>query len=298
MLLLKLAHPVYVTVRNVLDAAGLSKPLRFLVGPTAGRLISKMAVNAGEPVLVQGHRMFLTSPHGYPPVAMATDKYEEESTQLFQRLLKPGMNVFDAGSHVGYYSLLAARQVGPEGKVYAFEPEPDNYALLLKNIELNGYANISATRKALTNQVGSTTLFLTGLDNGRHSIYHHGLPEKGSVDVESTTVDAVMEANGWPTIDLFKADVEGSELDLLEGMEQFLERSPQLNLIIEFSPSLLRNAGADPLRLLEMLATRRFKVQRIIEREGGVPLREEDWPSFVEGLSKAGQSENLFCSRQ
>ena len=91
------------------------------------------------------------------------------------------MVIIDVGAHVGYYSLLAARQVGPTGRVYAFEPDSSNHDLLLGNIERNGYTNIVAMRKAVSNRVVPMTLFLTGLDDSRHSAYRHGLPERRSV---------------------------------------------------------------------------------------------------------------------
>ena len=207
------------------------------------------------------------------------------------------MKVIDAGCHVGYYSLLAARQVGPTGTVYAFEPEPGNHELLLRNIDLNGYTNIVPVKKALSNEVGWRTLFLTGLDNGRHSTYHHGLPERGSVEVESTTIDAFLEKQGWPKIDLVKADVEGSERDLLEGMSQLMGKSPELTLVIEFSPLLLGNAGADPLQFLGHLTAHNFRLHRIGEKKEPSHLAEPEWPQLVNELLKNESSVNLYCSR-
>jgi predicted methyltransferase len=67
---------------------------------------------------------------------MANDRYEPAITRLFQETLQPGMVVIDIGAHVGYYTLLAAKLVGPTGKIYAFEPEPGNNEALNKNIEL------------------------------------------------------------------------------------------------------------------------------------------------------------------
>jgi FkbM family methyltransferase len=228
---------------------------------------------------------------------MAMNRYERGTTQLFERIVKPGMVVIDLGAHVGYYTLLAAKLVGPEGKVYAFEPEPTNYALLLKNIALNGYENIVTTRVAVSNRVGPATLFLTSLDSGRHSTHHHGLPEGGTVAVEATTLDAFLQAEGWPTVDLVKIDVEGAELEVLEGMDQLLRKSSELKLIIEFNPFSLHNAGADPLQLLDKLASWHFSVHCIDERKGVLPLEETDVRSLSARLLRRESSVNLFCSR-
>ena len=260
-------------------------------------MVAKTAANQSEPSMVNGHRMLLTASGGYPPIAMAMDRYEKETTKLITKLVKPGMTVIDVGAHVGYYSLLAASQVGPTGTVYSFEPEPANHELLLKNIELNGYSNIRATRKAVSNHAGSTDLFLTALDSGRHSTYRHGLPERGSIEIETTTIDAFLDSVGAPKIDLVKVDVEGAEKDVLEGMDRLLQQTTGLTLITEFSPTLLQNAAADPLQFLDTLNTRGFTVHCIVGNQGPVELTPEEWPGEIEQLRRSEGSINLLCTK-
>jgi len=295
--LYKLAYWGYGATRKVLTAAGLSGLLRAKIGPLAGRVLSRVAVDSSRPSLVRGHQMFLAAPGTYAPIAMAMDRYEEGTTKLFESLLRPGMVVMDVGAHVGYFSLLAARLVGTQGRIYAFEPEPENHELLLKNIELNGYTNIMAVKTAVSNRVGPSNLFLTALDNGRHSIYHHGLPERASIMVETTTIDAFLETKDWPKIDLVKVDAEGAETDVLKGMSQLLENSQGVQLILEFNPSALRSAGDDPIQLLEQLADRGFEVKGIFEKQGPLPLQEVERVPLVNRLLKNASSINLFCSR-
>lgn len=241
--------------------------------------------------------MFLSERRQYPPLALATDRYETETTSLFESLVKPGAGVLDIGAHVGYFSLLAARGTGSTGKVYAFEPEPQNYQLLLRNIGSNGYTNVVATQKAVCDKIGSTTLFLTSLDNGRHSTYQHDLPKTGSVTVETTTLDDFLAVKGWPRIDLAKVDVEGAEMDVLGGMGLLLDNSPDLKLIVEFSPSLLVNAGVTPQQFLEELASKGFEIARISDSEGPLLLPNAAWPSLVDELLKSKSSVNLYCTR-
>ena len=295
--LFKLVHPAYVTLRRVLTATGLFGPLRSWLGPRAGLIVSRITGDPSRPSLIQGHKMMLAHSGGYPPIAMAMDRYERETTHLFESLIKPGMVVIDVGAHVGYYSLLAARLVGAAGKVFAFEPEEGNHELLLGNINRNGYSNIVAIRKAVSNRVGSTTLYLTALDNGRHSAYQHGLPDRGSAVVEATTLDAFLDAQGWPKVDLVKVDVEGAEQDVFQGMERLLRESPDLKLIVEFSPALLQHAAGDPFQFLQWLSARHFEVHCIDADKGPVAIPNDEWPSMVDTLLKTAGSINLFCTR-
>lgn len=293
----KLAYFAYFLARNSVRAVGLNRPLRAAIGPLVGRLVFKTALHASSPLMVHGHSMHLATHGGYPPIGMALGKYEEQTTKLFQRITRPGMVVIDAGAHVGYYTLLVARQVGEQGKVYAFEPEPTNFSLLQQNVALNGYGNVVATKAAVSNLVGSATLYLTSLDSGRHSTHRHGLPDGGAVAVAATTLDAFLKAQGWPVVDLIKVDVEGAELDVLEGMSQLLGRPGELKLIIEFNPSSLQRAGADPLQLLEKLASWQFSINCIDEKKGVFPLEKAGAHSLSARLLRRESSVNLFCTR-
>lgn len=82
-------------------------------------------------------------------------------TELFRKTVKRGMNVVDVGANLGYYTLLAAGLVGDSGSVTTFEPEPNNYALLVKSISINNLRNITAEKLALSSYEGETVLSLS-----------------------------------------------------------------------------------------------------------------------------------------
>lgn len=294
----KLAYTLYGALRKVVRAVHLMGPARRLAGPTVGRLVFALSPGRAGPAQLNGNRMYLAPSGSYPPLDMAMARYEPGTTRLFQETIKPGMVVVDIGAHVGYYTLLAAKQVGPTGKVYAFEPEQDNHALLLKNIRMNGYNNVVAARMALSDRAGTSTLYLTGLDSGRHSMYHHGLPERGSAPVETTTLDSFLASEEWPRVDLVKIDVEGAEVAVLDGMTRLMGKSAGLKLIIEFNPALLQDGGVAPLGFLERLASPGWGVQIIEESNGLLPLAPDHAPAMVNGLLAARSSVNLFCTRR
>jgi FkbM family methyltransferase len=243
--------------------------------------------------------MVLAPPGRYPSPDLVADRYESGTTRLFKELLKPGMVVIDIGAHVGFFTLLAARQVGPTGKVYAFEPEPANHLLLLRNIELNGYTNILAQRKAVSSNSGPTDLFLSALDSGSHSIHPacaRGVT--GTARVEATTLDAFLDAEGWPQVDLVKIDVEGAEGAVLEGMSRLLDRRRDLKLVVEFCPLLLQLLGVLPSALLDKLASLGFTVHVIDDRRGVLPAEATNMSSLTDDLLKQERYVNLFCSRE
>ena len=121
---------------------------------------------------VQGGKMYV-NPDGLPQRYREAFRgyiisiWEKLTTEKFKEVVREGDVVVDLGANMGYFTLLAARLVGKEGKVYAFEPEPINYSLLVKNVELNGYDNVVTVPKAVSHQSGIVRLFRSDEDIGR-----------------------------------------------------------------------------------------------------------------------------------
>ena len=247
--------------------------------------------------MVQGHRMFLATEGKYPPIRMAMGQYEEETTQLFERLVRPGMTIFDIGAHVGYYSLLAAKLAGPTGRVHSFEPDPDNYSLLTKNVEENAYTTITAINQGAAADSGVRELFISGLDNGRHSIYRQDLPQKGSVPISTTTVDEYWISQGSPTVDLVKMDVEGAELDVFKGMEALLDGCRDIKLIVELNPALLKSAQVEPAELLNLIRSKGFSLCPVQPGTEMANLLDHEITPLIDRLYASQDSVNLYCCR-
>jgi len=264
-----------------------------------GRFLFKISDNSETPLLIQGHKMYLAPAGRYPSPDMIHDRYESATTQLFKQLLKPGMTVIDVGANVGYFSLLAADLVGTNGKVYAFEPEPENYNLLLTNIQINSYGNIETRAEAVSNTCGSIKLFLSELDNGSHSINEAGARGvAATLSVKTTTLDAFLEGEGWPAVNLLKIDVEGAELMVLEGMKHFGQKSDGIKLVIEYCPFLIKAAGAQPLDLLQKIISMGFQIRFVDEKNGGMLSEDADLESVTSGLLRQETYMNLLCSRK
>lgn len=149
------------------------------------------------------------------------NSYEMEFVR--RHLVRPGAVVIECGAHHGAQSILLSRWVGPQGKVLAIEPMPENVSILNKNIELNGLSNVIVVDKA----VGSTRdNQLSMAPNSNASVRSSG---KHTITVESTTLDALAEKLKI-TPALLKIDVEGYEYEILEGSRSILAMTPALFL--------------------------------------------------------------------
>jgi len=119
-------------------------------------------------VEIEGHKMFLDS---FDSLKLSINKsYEEFETEVTKKIVNDGDVVLDIGANIGYYTLIFAKLVGKNGKVYAFEPEPNNLAILKKNIEINGYKNIEVIDKVVSNKNGTVKLYISEQNKGHHSI--------------------------------------------------------------------------------------------------------------------------------
>lgn len=244
-------------------------------------------------VMVQGHRMWLDD---RDTLQLAVNQvYEPVETTLLKEQLKAGQTFVDVGANIGYYTLLAARIVGPQGRVYAFEPDAANFKLLEKNTAANGHGNVTAVNKALSNKTGTARLYLNPVNRGDHRIYdsNDGRP---SVGIETVTLDRFFEKLD-KQVHFIKMDVQGAEAAALGGMKGLIRKNKGLKLVTEFSPGSLKAFGVDPKKYLRDLEALDFRFQEISEKHKTVK------PVTPAQLLKRhwGGSEdytNLFCIKK
>ena len=168
--------------------------------------------------------------------------------RFLQQLALDGETVFDVGGYEGIFTLFFARCVGPHGRVVTFEPNPRNFARIVENVRLNGFSHVQVRQLAVGSAPGRASLVFPADETARGSLetriadqikQEHGVV---SVDVDLDTLDRQVAA-GLPEPDFVKLDVEGLELDVLQGMRGLLERRhPRLYIEIH---------GADVQRKLE-----------------------------------------------
>jgi FkbM family methyltransferase len=142
--------------------------------------------------------------------------------RAIESALADGGCFVDAGANIGFYTVLAAKRVGAEGKVIAIEMMPDTAAILRQHVRLNRLDNVEIVEKALSDRDGSQiTAHVPEGKYGQASIA--GLARGRAVTVETATLDAVLKDT--PSISLMKMDLEGAEELALKGALQCLART-------------------------------------------------------------------------
>jgi FkbM family methyltransferase len=155
--------------------------------------------------------------------------------EFLVRLRLSGSTVYDVGAWEGVYTLFFARAVGPAGKVITFEPNPANCERVLENLSLNNVGNVVLRPVALGRVPGRAMLVVEGGVAGEGHVRSTGdtdtRPKSSEtiVQIDLATMDQEIEVHGLPPPDLVKIDVEGFELNVLQGMTATIaERRPRL----------------------------------------------------------------------
>jgi len=197
-----------------------------------------------------------------------TISYDPTTTILLKKLLKKGMNVINIGANIGYFTLLAAREVGTEGKVFSFEPFPNSVSLLKQNIDVNKYKNIEVIEMAVSNKSGTVKL---SIENSSlfHIISEKILEELDTIDVNVTSIDQFLSERNTK-IDFMIIDAEGSEPFILDGMKKTLDSMPNMEILIEYNPHTLKLSGSDGKTLLKKIKDLGFTINLINEENGTI----------------------------
>jgi len=200
------------------------------------------------------------------PSLLLEGMWEPVLSRLFTQSLKRRMTVVDVGANHGYYTLLAGAAVGPSGRVFAFEPEPRNLDILIRNVQLNSMSDrVEVHSCAVTDARGRTELYLSPRNSLTHTLFPS---EQDRASAAHVTVDAVaLDDVIAGSVDFVKIDAEGSEPLIVKGMKGILDRSPDIKVLMEFNPDALRNAGVNPLEFYQSLAKMGLR-SRVVTKEG------------------------------
>jgi FkbM family methyltransferase len=182
--------------------------------------------------------------------------FEPNEFAFVDRMLKPGMVFIDVGANDGYYTLFAARRVGPAGRVIAVEPSSRERAHLQRNLGRNGLDNVQVVAAALGAEAGFVDLHLAhGVHAGHNTLgdfAHDDVVRASSERVALDTLDAVVARQGLTRVDIVKIDVEGGEAGVVAGARQVLATARPV-LLMELNERALHAQGQSAETLLSVL---------------------------------------------
>lgn len=185
--------------------------------------------------------------------------WEPWVTLAMLRVLRPGWHCLDVGANHGYYSLVMASLVGTSGQIVALEPNTKLAHLVSKTLEVNGFADrATAVAKAVSDRSGEMVQLVIPTGHTGHASLHYVPTATDQVmQVETITIDQ-MTAD-WTRTDLIKIDVEGAEYAVWRGMQQTIQRHPNIVIILEFGAARY----ADPRAFLEEITAAGFILRYI-----------------------------------
>lgn len=194
------------------------------------------------------------------PWFIVSGGYETELTNYFVSAFKPDSHCIDVGANFGYFTCLMARFC-PNGKIVGIEPDLHVMELARDNVLINGFQSTTEViLGAASDREASITLHRRKTRSGNTSIAKVssqfletlGEPQSEAFVVQSLRIDSLKDRmNG--RVDFLKVDVEGAEPLVIRGAHQTIAENPHLQIIMEWSPGQIREAGFDVGEFLDDL---------------------------------------------
>jgi FkbM family methyltransferase len=201
--------------------------------------------------------------------------YEPATVSFIERAIEPGHCVIDVGANVGFISLVCAKCTTASGVVHGFEPDPKNYSYYQQNIRLNTAVNIISHQKALSKEAGVLKLYHSKIDHndGAHSLIYNErvVSSDDYVEIQALRFDEFTQTVPVPKLDFVKIDVEGAELDVIEGMSERI-KSDRPIMLIEVSAEYFNYRGMSILGFKDYMLKEFGMVSYRINDDGSIRL--------------------------
>jgi FkbM family methyltransferase len=193
--------------------------------------------------------------------ALFRDGFEAGEQNLLLRLVAPGMTALDLGAHHGLYTLLLSKNVGPGGRVIAFEPSPRERTKLRWHIQINRCANVRVEPLAIGDAEGITPLYVClGKETGCNSLRLPAVSEKTKTfPVSVVTLDDYLQRSNINRVDFVKLDVEGAELAAMKGASGLLTGTHRPILMYELADVRTKPWHYRGVEAFDLLAARHYR---------------------------------------
>lgn len=183
--------------------------------------------------------------------------YETELQEVIAGIEVAGGVCVDVGANIGIHTVLLSSLSRPDGLVYAYEPDPRNFALLSRNLKNNGCDNVLAENCAIGHIRTHCQIIRDASSFGDSHI--SPAHKTGATTVPMWTLDERLQHLPSGCVRLVKIDVEGYDAHVLEGMLTVLTANPDMVLVVEIWPEGLRRYGCSPIRFVDRLFSLGFQ---------------------------------------
>lgn len=188
---------------------------------------------------------------------LKNNPHERGEVNFLNLVAEKGMKAIDIGANIGISSVAIATRIGRTGTLYSFEPLPQFFDTLNKNISSNGLENVEAYEIAVTDQTGRVPFYEKGLSSG--IVFEEGAEKS---EVSTTTIDRFVKEKNIVRVDLINMDCEGSELLVLKGAKETLGKN-KVKIFCEIHHDFLKQLGQSIEGLVEYLQSLEFQVQSV-----------------------------------
>jgi FkbM family methyltransferase len=210
----------------------------------------------------------------------------EDLLRAFPDLVGKG-NVLDIGANIGYTAAILSGAAKPGRKVFAFEPEPDNFKILEQTALQHEFeGRIVPVQCAVGAENGTIRLWINLRHHADHRViterFHTEHPASVGVGVPLVSIDSFLEDKAG-SVSFIKIDVQGYELAVCRGMQDTLQRNPDITILLEFMPSAMRELGFSPAHLIDFFVERSFEIYLVHPRgklSRGMPAAMKDSDYF------------------
>lgn len=198
-------------------------------------------------------------------------EYELAASLIVRDLIDAGDCCIDVGANFGWYTTLFSHLVGPEGTVVSFEPLPETFELLRSNVAFLENSNVTIHNFGLGRSSGEAEMYLfPELGTGHSSIADHGRSDARKIKIILRTYDdCVREKLIERDVVFLKVDIEGAELDFLNGAESLFQQAVPPIILMEMALEQTAAFGYVPNDLIDFISQRRHYIFYSIDMVSG-----------------------------
>lgn len=230
----------WVRTTPLADVPGVKAVHRVIVS-VIDRLVTDAATDP-QWISYGGSQLFVDPADHVSEVIYKSGRYEPAVRDSIRRILDNGDIAVDVGGHIGHHTITMRESVGEDGLVLVFEPHPRNSGYIERTIEKNEWGNVEIYEKALSDEADSSILVENPTNTGGSTLKSN---EDNGYTIEIVKFSELFETLGMDTIDLFKIDVEGSEIDIIRDIKQILPAIE--NIILEIHTKYLSEREKEEL---------------------------------------------------